>query len=299
MTRVRLVNDHLTAEVSTAFGAVATFQAQRDGKIIPLFRAAPAGRPMRATDTGCFPLVPFGNRVRDNRFDFGGAIRRFRPNTAEPLTLHGDGWLSQWSLVGVSAVSAEMFLAHPPCDDTPFVYEARQTITLDDGAMSIALSVVNRGQTPLPFGIGLHPYFPLEPGVTLHAPAGAWWEEGEGHLPTKRRNVEHEHDLDFRRPAPIPARWVNNGFEAWTGRADIRWPARNVSLAIECDSLFGHYALFVSDQRYDPAYRGEYFCFEPMSHAIAAFERADLGGLRVLAPGGELRGTVRFIPDLG
>lgn len=291
MSRIRLSAGPFVAEVSASFGAVLRFDAVREGAVLPLLRPFAGKEPSDACLCGCFPLVPFGNRIAGNRFDFGGQTHTFRANTSgDPLYLHGDGWLGTWRVVRSASQSVTLDFDWPGSTDTPYVYHARQRFRLSAEGLSVTLSVTNRGRIPLPFGFGLHPYFPRTPDTTLYAPAMAYWEEGPGHLPTQRTSLPA--GLDFAAPAPIPTHWVNNGFDGWNGRARIAWPERNAAVRIEADPVFGRYALFTPDG-------GDFLCVEPMSHAIDAHHQADGGGLYVLTPGESLSGVVRFLPDLG
>lgn len=290
---IGMESGRLAVRVSLAGGAIvdATFAG------IPFLRPY-AGDPdadFRVGSAASFPLVPFGNRVAGNTFTFGGREYVLTPNTKwDPLHLHGDGWLADWSLIARAADRVEMALLHAPGEGTPYAYEARQVVSLERDTLSLALSVRNTGPDRMPFGIGHHPFLPLTPGTTLQARARAYWAERAGFLPDAKEFRPDE--LNFDQPRSLPRHWVNNGFEGWDGHATVIWPERELTLAIEADSCFGRYFVFVSDTAFEPAYAGDYFCFEPMSHAADGHHHADLGGLCVLAPGEVLAGTVKFHP---
>jgi aldose 1-epimerase len=105
-------------------------------------------------------------------------------------------------------------------------------------------------------------------------------------------------DLDFRTGRELPRRWVNHAFEGWNGRCEIAWPDRRARLLLDADGLFGRYFLFLSDPKFDAGYNYETFAFEPMSHSANARNLPDGGGLRRLAPGESLSGSIRFTADL-
>lgn len=261
---------------------------------VPLLRDGPEGAD--ALRSACYPLVPFGNRVRGNRFRFAGEDYRLEPNTDwDPHYVHGEGWLAGWDIVRADARFVELAFRHGGSAGTPYRYEARQTFRIEDGAFAMGLAVTNRGDRALPFGLGWHPYFPLTPETTLEAPARLFWTETEGWLPGERTEIPT--DLDFQTHKSLPDRWVNNGFEDWSGRAVIRWPERGTGVVLEADPLFHHAFVFVSDTAFDPTYRRDYFCFEPMSHLADAHNMDSLGGLEVLAPGETLSGSVRLRPE--
>ena len=141
----------------------------------------------------------------------------------------------------------------------------------------------------MPAGIGLHPYFPRTAGVTLRTRLDHVWLPDERKIPEER--------------APLPAAWdftiglrvaaleLDHCFGGWDGRAEIRWPESGLTLGIETDPVFGRLVIYV------PA--GEdFFCVEPVSNANDGFNLLDRGvrgtGVRVLAPGEALAGTIRF-----
>ncbi|WP_411036549.1 aldose 1-epimerase [Shinella sp. BYT-45] len=294
MTVIDIGKGDLSARISTAGGLVLGLWWKPSDIPIPLLRPAP-GVEADALASGCYPLVPFGNRVRGNAFRFAGRDYRFQPNTAwDPHYLHGEGWQADWSVVESGTNSVELFFVHLAGEGTPYRYAATQRFAIEDGAFVLTLSVTNRGETALPFGLGWHPYFPMTPQTTLLAPARKYWTEVDGWLPGEA--VEIPEDVDFRAPRGLPHRWVNNGFEGWSGQARIDWPERGTRLTLSADPLFRHAFVFVSDTGFDPAFQRDYFCFEPMSHLADGHNQAGLGDLAVLQPGEALAGSIRMMP---
>jgi aldose 1-epimerase len=282
--------------VTTTGGSVWRFFAKQSGREHPIFRDGPPGPDRVALQAGCFPFVPYGNRVRDSRFDYEGAHYTLAPNVSwDPHALHGDGWMGEWRLLQHDGRELRLGYAHR-ADRSPYDYTAEQVFTLDERTLTLGLIVTNTGDTALPFGLGWHPFFPLTPDTTLQAETRSFWDQDAVFLPTVERPTGG--DLDFTAGAPLPRRWINTQFEGWDGRAAIRWPDRGLALQIEADRLFDRCVLFVSDPAVEPGYAYDHFCFEPMSHGIDGHNRLD-GGLRRLAPGERLAGSVRFtVADL-
>lgn len=294
MSVIELKDGDLTLRVSTAGGLVLGYWWERGGDRVPLLRPAP-GDEVDALSSGCYPLVPFGNRVKNNQFTFEGRSYHFTANTTwDPHYLHGEGWNSQWSLDRQSGNDVELSLVHRG-GHTPYEYRARQRFLLEDNVLEMELSVENLADHALPFGIGWHPYFPMTPQTTLAAPAQRFWTEVEGWLPGHAEDIPD--DLNFSRPSSLPCRWVNNGFEGWTGEAMISWPERKAALNLSADPLFRHAFIFVSDTGFDPSFKRDYFCFEPMSHLANGHNMAGLGDLNVLKPGDQLAGRIRLRPQ--
>lgn len=278
---------------TTTGGAVWRFFAKRDGREVPLFREPPAGAERAALASGCFPLVPFGNRVRGNRFTFEGRTHALAPNMPwDSHYLHGDGWTGEWQVLEHGSDRLRLGFAHRGGPGTPYAYTAEQSFVLEGRTLTLTLGVTNAGEAALPFGIGLHPYFPLTPGTRLEARTRSYWEEDEAWLPTRERTTAG--DLDFGAGSPLPRRWVNAQFEAWDGHAAIRWPEQRMALRIDADPSFDRCLVFVSDPGFDHGYDYDFFCFEPMSHSIDDHNKAGAGGLKRLAPGERVTGAVRF-----
>jgi aldose 1-epimerase len=292
MAIIDLQDGPLSARVSTAGGVLLDFSWTRDGRKIPLLR--PAEDDADALSSAGYPLVPFGNRVKGNRFTFEGRDYDLRPNRDwDPHYLHGDGWLGEWELRSGSASEALIAFRHR-ADGTPYNYEAEQHFALTATGLQLAMQVKNTGDEALPFGLGWHPFFPLTEGTTLLAKAERFWTETEGWLPGEPADIPA--DLDFSRAATLPRRWINNGFEGWDGRARIAWPESGTALDLTADPIFRHAVIFLSDQRFDPGFRGDYFCFEPMSHLANGHNLPGLGDLTVLRPGESLAGSIRLQP---
>lgn len=291
MADIEIASDALQCIVSTQGGAIWKLWAVENGnRIHPLLRQPVSGKGRDASRSGCFPLVPFGNRVEHNRFAFGGKAYRLGANTpGDPHYVHGDGWLHEWAPIEAEPNSTRLIFDH---NSQIYSYHAEQCFRVDGRVLEATLSVTNTGDEPMPFGLGWHPFFPLTREATLLAPSETFWTEKAGWLPGERRRLPAE--LDFRAPRSLPLHWINNGFEGWDGRAEIRWPDRELQLEIATKPALSRYFLFVSDSGFDPGYRNDFFCFEPMTHSANGHNLPDLGGLSILAAGEAMSVTMRL-----
>jgi aldose 1-epimerase len=284
-----LRNGTTTAHIATKGGSILTLSWDE----APLLRpAAPDALP---AESACFPLVPFGNRIRGNRFAFDGREYTLAPNTLrDPHYLHGEGWRSDWTVTKHTANQLMLEHSHDG-SSAPYEYNSEQSFRLLANGIELTLSVTNCGQRTMPYGIGWHPYFPLTPLTTLETRAGRMWSEEPGWLPGTPGPVPA--DLNFSRPATLPHRWVNNGFDEWSGRARLAWPERRLALTIDADPIFRVMFLFVSNASFDPSYRRESFALEPMSHMADGHNQPDLGGLVPLSPGETISGSMRLLAE--
>ncbi len=288
---LKLRSGRIAVDVDPRGAAITRFVWRRaDGVEIPMLREAGGydGNPLHAS---CFPLIPFGNRVRDNRFACDGHDYAFKPNQSwDRHYLHGDGWLTRWR----DGDATTLTMGREADATSPYAYTAAIEFTVTEAALRVAMSVRNEGERVLPFGLGLHPYFPLTPETTLRAPASSFFTEEAEFMPGDRTAVPGT--LDFTHAKMPPRHWTNNGFSGWDGRADIAWPERSAALRIEADPSFRDYFVFMSDRKFEPDFAGDYFCFEPMTHHADAHHAPDLGGLAVLAPGQTLAAGISFVP---
>jgi aldose 1-epimerase len=232
-------------------------------------------------DMGCFPLVPYCNRIRGGRFAFRGREIEQRPNMAgDPSPLHGHGWLAPWTVVEQSGSQVHLLYHHQP-DEWPWEYGASQRLALDDDGLSLSLSCRNLSNEPMPCGLGFHPYFPCTAGTELDTQVRDVWTVDEHVLPVERIPAAGHYDLNHRR---ICGQTLDNGFSDWLGEALIRAPG--LPFAIRMTSPEARFF-----QVYSPS-EGGLFVAEPVSHANAALNEPEEAwselGLNVLEPGEEM-----------
>jgi Galactose mutarotase and related enzymes len=242
--------------------------------------------PIDPNTLACYPLVPWSNRITDGGFTHEGkrvVLPRNRDDDAYPI--HGTGWQRPWRVDRVAPDAAVLSLED--ATDGAYHYRARQAYYLEADTLRIELSVTNTGDAALPFGLGLHPFFPRHGSVRLHAPARTAWRNDDRNLiPVARDAVPPAWDFSF---APIlPPGGLNNAFQGWPGHARIRWPREGLRLDITAD--VDTYILYVPE--------GEaFFCFEPVDHPVNAVNLpggAAAHGMTVLAPGQALARSFAF-----
>lgn len=285
---VSLSTSQLRLDVAPALGgAITRFDWRGSGNgTVPVFRRTPsvtAGADPNAL--ACYPLVPYSNRIGGASFKFAGRqvdVPRNRP--AEPLPIHGDGWLQAWELVAHDATSATLALDRSR--GKPYSYRAALTYALDGASLVVSLAVENAGREPLPFGLGLHPFLPRNGETHLAAAASGLWLAGDDWLPV--RHVPVPPAWQFGVAYPLPGALVNHSFTGWSGHATVVWPEKRLSLTIAADA--DYYVLYTPP--------GEaFFCFEPVDHPINAVNLPggpDSHGMTVLAPGEKLSREFRF-----
>ncbi|MGO4832512.1 aldose 1-epimerase [Rhizobiaceae sp. 2RAB30] len=292
MTSVRLAlaAGLLQLELSPEHGgAVAAFRLATPSGPFDLFRPSPDGEP-GALFSGCFPMVPFANCIRDNRFAFGGRIYEVPPNMpANRLNFHGSGWQSAWTVAASGRTSAELLLAEGIVGEA-YRYGAVQRFELAPDSLEITTTLTNRGDLAMPFSFGQHPWFPRHGDARLRfAASGRWRADGEGQAEALVPLADDTDYEDWREP---PRAYRNDCYAGWPGRAEIDWPDAGVGMIVKADRIFGHLMFHVP--RHDP----EVFCLEPQTNAPCAFDGLEKGetsaGVIVLGSGESVAGTMRF-----
>lgn len=281
MTRTTLRAGELSLELDPALGGCVMRFRLDD---VNLFRPAPQGAD-DVIQAGCFPLVPFVNRVRDGVFSFRGETVRLSPNLSpQKHPLHGQGWRSAWSLERADVGRAELLFRHEP-GEWPWAYEARQTFELDARGLTVRLTCRNRSDRPMPCGLGQHPYFPCDADTVLDTGVSHAWTIDDEVMPVGRVAAEGRYDLRGRRIAGAD---LDNGFDGWSGRATVTWPGKaQLTMTADAPRL----------QVYAPP-SGEVFAAEPVTNANDALSRPEAEwptlGLQVLEPDAEAALDVRF-----
>lgn len=274
---------------------LASYDLLVDGRREPLFRPCRDLARAQFFDLASNVLVPWSGRISGGGFRFGGRFYRLDPNLAgEPLPLHGNGFASSWTVMDAAGAHAVLTLfSNGP---GPYCFKARLAYTLNAGALTMSLTVTSHATGPLPYGLGLHPWFPRTPGTTLQARATTVTLEDSWHLPAGQVPVASRKHWDFTEPRPLPDNWINNDFSPWDGRAEIVWRDRNLRLVVDTDGDPRLTTYIV----YSPASDADFFCFEPVTHPVDAHNRSggpEANGLSVLEPGEALTISCRFTPN--
>jgi aldose 1-epimerase len=261
-------------------GSIARFT--REGRPILRGRDAPSG----PLDCGCFPLVPYCNRIRDGAFLFRGRRVAIAPNMAgDPSPLHGDGWLGPWLVESRSDAGACLFFAHEP-DEWPWAYESRQTLTLSEAGLDAEITCRNLSGEAMPCGLGFHPYFPCDAETRIDTAVERVWEVDDKVLPTGIAPATGRYALDGR---PACGRGLDNGYGGWGGEMRLTYGDGAVTRMTSPDAQFF--------QIYSPR-SGGLLAAEPVSHANAALNEPEARwaelGLRVLGPGETMRLRMRL-----
>ena len=276
MTALLLENAHLRMRVTPQGGAALSLERVADGQ--PLLRAGKGAQP---DDVALFPMLPVANRVRGNRFMLAGEWVTLPDSPVDnDFFLHGDGWVSRWTVVSQTTQRCVLTLSQR--HRCGFDYHAELSYTLIEECLQVAITLRHRGGKPMLYGLGVHPFFTLDSDTTLAFSSAGYWPEGAQHLPEQWQPMLPE-DANFNRPAPVADRWQNVGYSGWGGVATLRRTGMTVQLTARTPWLM----------LYHPP--GEPFvCLEPQTHPVDAHAMEGQPGLALLREGETMHFTAEI-----
>lgn len=234
-------------------------------------------------DAGCFPLVPFSNRIRGGRFVFGGRPYELAHNWAgDQNAIHGEGWTSAWTVTHQDDASIRMWMAGAGW--WPWAYECIQLFRLAPGRVILSLNVTNLDTGEMPVGLGFHPYFPKTERTELAFRANGMIRPMDG-APLQIEPLTP--DTDFSHRTGVSARNLDHGYAGWDGLAKIRQPDQGLDITIRTNASPAGAVVYIPP-------KAPFFCFEPVSQVNGAFEMDSVAetGLKTLKPGESLEFSV-------
>lgn len=283
---VTLAGGRYSAVVDPAQGGAVLSASWRSSNGTHIAVLEPMTETLPPFKAGCFVMAPFANRIADGRFHFEGQDFAIPVNDpTEGMAIHGFSRENPWKVV--DGTDATLILEQEfRRSDNPWRYHARQEIGLSEAGIRMVLTVRNDGAVPMPFGIGLHPWFPKTQQTTLSFQATGALGRDERGLPVGP--IRPESAFAPEDPAALGGLpWFDAFFEAWyPQRAEIIRPEDNICIELTADGAFRHLQVYVPDNRM-------VVCAEPVSHAPDAINRPQLpGAMQVVLPGEELSGIM-------
>ena len=237
----------------------------------PVLRSTEPALLAAARSSGCYPLVPYSNRLGYRRFRWKGQDYATQPNfdPDSPHSLHGVGWMRAWEIESSGAHEVVLHHRHEGDADWPFAFEARQYFALTPQVLSVQMVFTNTAAIAQPVGLGWHPYFPKRTRSRLHIELASRWDADATQLPV-RKVAQPGIDADVSHLA------FDNCFEGWRGPARIR----DEKVSLQLSSSLSYLVVFTPQDK-------DYFCVEPVSHVSNAIHMADPAahGLRTVAAG--------------
>src|SRR5690606_6293425 len=122
---------------------------------------------------------------------------------------HGRGWLRRWDVADETERSLTLEFLHPS-GAWPWRYRVTETMTIEEGRLSVELAVTNLSDRVMPASFGFHPYFE-RPRRLAAAIDGVW--TGEGSIPHHWEERREVRSLD------VDALETDATYTGWDGRA--------------------------------------------------------------------------------
>lgn len=229
-----------------------------------------------------FPLVPFSNRIAGGKFEWKGEKIEIDPNFApEPHAIHGVGWKMAWEISEQSETHCALSICHNADSRWHWPFSAKQTVTLSDNMLEVALEAVNLCDEPTPLAFGHHPYFDQRNAYLAFEAAQVFMSGTEG-LPTHSDTPSGE--FDFTKGERVEGNDIDHCYSGWPGEARIIWQGRPLGLVIT--SNMSAAVVYIPKG-------GDAFCFEPVPHINNALNRPDdEPAMPVIQPGSSYRSTI-------
>ena len=272
--------------------------AWRSGPISAARRRSLAWRPRFALDraaqlesaeAGCFPLVPYSNRLGLRRFRWKGRDYTTAANfEGSAHSLHGVGWMRPWEIESSSTVDVVLACRHDGDADWPFPYEARQYFNLSPSTLSVQMVFTNRAEIAQPVGLGWHPYFHRRQRSRLHIDLSDRWDSDVTQLPI-RKVAQPGIDSD------VVHLGFDNCFEGWRGPARIR----DEKFSLQLTSSLAYLVVFTPQEPTTLRRAGQPRQQRDPHGGAGQPRPAQPGAGRVDGRGDEARGRGRLDPSAG
>ena len=224
---------------------------------------------------GGYLMAPWCNRIAAVPAPFGGQIVDLPSNFPDGSAMHGQVYAAPWQVKADGTLSVR-----GGGDGWPWPYECTLRADVDDAVLSIHLALTNRGESPMPGGIGLHPWFrgPLEVRVRADQVVPSNTDPA-----ARLEPVSGPFDLREMRPMPIGLH------AAWLATADpaleMQWPV-GVRASVHVISDAAAWIVAASPSDLDAV------AIEPQTQAAYGLERllaGEPGAMQPIGPGATMR----------
>jgi aldose 1-epimerase len=229
---------------------------------------------------GSYPMAPWCNRVVAGRTTVAGRVLNLPVTFPDGTAIHGQVARAPWTRTGDAS-----FAIGAGGDGWPWPYRVEQAIAVRDLQVELALRLTNLADTPMPAGLGIHPWFrrPVEAAFRARF-------VHPSNLATEANPIPMTGPFDRSVLAPLP-----DGLDAaWTDIGDppvvLAWPDLGLAATLGFDAP-ERFVVAASPAEIDAV------AIEPQTHAPAGIRRlqqGEPGGLVLLDPGGALSLTVRI-----
>jgi len=230
---------------------------------------------------GAYVMAPWCNRVAAMPTEVGDEIVRLRPNSADGSVIHGQVYSVPWAVLPDGSLSVR-----GGGGGWPWPYETTLRVSIVGRRLTIQQTLENLGTSPMPGGLGIHPWFRRPLDVQINA-ARVLTSNLDPEAPIEP--VSGQLDLRKLRPMPegLDAAWLDPRDPA----VELRWPELGVGAVLRAWSEAGFCIVAASPGRLNAV------AIEPQTHlpqGLRRLLRGEPGGLHLLAPGAGLHLTIEL-----
>ena len=247
-------------------------------------------------------LIPWPNRVRGGRYEFGGRLHQLALTEPENgNAIHGLVRWAAWNDADREPHRVAMEHTLHPQPGYPFSLELRIEYELSETGLAVRTRAANVRAARCPFGAGAHPYVTLGTAsvdpLILHIPARTVLDSDEHGVPIGTHPVAVT-DFDFREARPIADTKLDHAFTDLErdgddlARVTLSDPETAAGLTVWVDESYGFLMLYTGDPRPDVARRS--LAVEPMTCPPNAFQTRE--ALVLLEPGDTFTGSWGIAP---
>ena len=232
--------------------------------------------------TGAFLLYPTCNRMRDQKFTYKG--RTYTHPSADPgAYMHG---LARREIFKIQRMEAEAERAVLTCvldfsagESTryqayPFAHRFTVSYIVTPGRIRTQFEIFNLSGETMPFGLGIHPYFPRlagEAGTTLEVPAKSHMAATPDLLPTGGTYAV-EGGFDLRTPQAVGTLDLDTVYcdRIPERKAILRYAEIPYQFTLDASECFTHFVVFTPKGK-------PYFCVENQTCSTDAINMHEKG----------------------
>jgi aldose 1-epimerase len=262
-------------------GRLCCLKFQNKDLIVPLTERS--FQPTKWPKQGAYPLFPYHNRIENAQFEWQQKTITLATFPESEHTLHGTAHQKVWH-GNISADTLTMILNSEPDKDWPWAYQATQSFRVIENTLHIELILKNLSNTPMPAGMGWHPYFCHFKNITCQ-PETKW--------------PLNQELLPIPKPEALSKTVTLATGETYylSGCQEITFDFNGKSGKLTTDRTLNHPVLHASPD-------GSYTCIEPTTHIPNALNlvhseaalKHSLGTLS-LSPGSKLVSSIKLTID--
>lgn len=230
---------------------------------------------------GAYVMAPWCNRIAAVPTDVDGNTVSVPSNFPDGTAIHGQVYDAPWDVASDDALSIG-----GGGSGWPWPYRCGLKVTIANTVLTFDQSLTNLADSPMPAGLGLHPWFRrpldlaiqaeavlpsnLDPDTSVQAVAGPWDLRGM-----------------HRVPDDVDATWLAPRDPA----VELSWPDIGVGCTMRVRSAAGVCIVVASPTALDAV------AIEPQTHAphgLRRFLRGEPGGMHLVLPGATMRLTTEL-----